>query len=138
MTNGSPVKYEVEHIWANHPRRHSDEFEHAADFADHRNLIGDLLLLPKKFNASYGDMPYERKLKHYNAQNLLARSLNSECYKNNPGFRQFLDRTGLPFTSYDDFTAQAVLDRGALYSRVAQHIWNPDDLLGGNDPVPSS
>ncbi|WP_242453350.1 DUF262 domain-containing protein [Mycolicibacterium sp. P9-64] len=129
MTSGLPVKYEVEHIWANHPRRHSDEFESAADFADHRNLIGDLLLLPKKFNASYGDMTYEKKLKHYNAQNLLARSLNADCYKNNPGFRQFLDRTGLPFTSYEDFTAQAVLDRGALFEEVAQQIWNPEALL---------
>lgn len=131
-TSGSPVKYEVEHIWANKPRRHSREFEHAADFEDHRNLIGDLLLLPKKFNASYGDMTYENKLQHYNAQNLLARSLNIECYKNNPGFRQFLDRTGLPFTPYDDFTAQAVLDRGALYEQVAQRIWNPEDLLVGH------
>ncbi|WP_145043312.1 DUF262 domain-containing protein [Mycobacteroides abscessus] len=137
MTSGSPVKYEVEHIWANHPRRHSDEFEHAADFADHRNLIGDLLLLPKKFNASYGDMTYEKKLKHYNAQNLLARSLNAECYKNNPGFRQFLDRTGLPFMPYDDFTAQAVLDRGKLYEMVAQQIWNPEDLLV-EDPLVTS
>lgn len=129
MTSGLPVKYEVEHIWANHPRRHSDEFESAADFADHRNLIGDLLLLPKKFNASYGDMTYEKKLKHYNAQNLLARSLNADCYKNNPGFRQFLDRTGLPFVPYEDFTAQAVIDRGTLYEEVAQQIWNPKALL---------
>lgn len=138
MTTGSPVKYEVEHIWANHPRRHSHEFEHAADFADHRNLIGDLLLLPKKFNASYGDMPFEKKLKHYNAQNLLARSLHPDCYKNNPGFRQFLDRTGLPFTSYEDFSAQAVLDRGALYEQVAQRIWNPADLLAEPRPPISS
>ncbi|GJF12550.1 hypothetical protein NGTWS1803_22600 [Mycolicibacterium cyprinidarum] len=129
MTSGSPVKYEVEHIWANHPRRHSDEFQHAADFADHRNLIGDLLLLPKKFNASYGDMTFEKKLPHYNAQNLLARSLNQHCYQNNPGFLQFLARTGLDFQPYDDFTAQAVLDRGTLYQHVAQRIWNPDDLL---------
>jgi hypothetical protein len=74
-------------------------------------------------------MTYEKKLKHYNAQNLLARSLNADCYKNNPGFRQFLDRTGLPFTSYEDFTAQAVLDRGTLYEKVAQQIWNPEALL---------
>ena len=137
MTTGAP-SYEVEHIWANHPHRHSDEFDHAADFADHRNLIGDLLLLPKKFNASYGDMTYEKKLPHYNSQNLLARSLNSQCYQNNPGFRQFLDRTGLPFTPYDDFTAHAVLDRGSLYGQVAQQIWNPDDLLIADSASPSS
>ena len=138
MTAGSPVKYEVEHIWANQPARHSDEFEHAADFADHRNLIGDLLLLPKKFNASYGDMTYEQKLPHYNAQNLLARSLNEQCYQNNPGFLQFVARTGLPFKPYEDFTAQAILDRGKLYEQVAQHVWNPEDLLVTDPAISSS
>lgn len=86
-------------------------------------------MLPTKFNASYGDMTFEKKLPHYNAQNLLARSLNQQCYQHNPGFRQFVARTGLNFQPYDDFTAQAVLDRGALYQQVAQRIWNPGDLL---------
>ena len=49
-------RYEVEHIWADHPERHADEFSHPADFAEHRNRIGGLLLLPKSFNASYGDL----------------------------------------------------------------------------------
>ena len=48
--------------------------------------IGDLLLLPKSFNASYGDLPYEEKLVHYDSQNLLARSLNANAYDHNPGF----------------------------------------------------
>ena len=39
---------------------------HPADFAEHRNRIGGLLLLPKSFNASYGDLPYDEKLPHYN------------------------------------------------------------------------
>jgi len=65
------VRYEVEHIWADHAERHSDEFRHSADFADHRNRIGGLLLLPKSFNASYGDLTYEQKLPHYNTQNPL-------------------------------------------------------------------
>src|SRR6202040_1326231 len=50
--------YEVEHIWANHPERHEDEFAHPNDFAEYRNHVGGLLLLPKNFNASYGDKPY--------------------------------------------------------------------------------
>ncbi|MBK7760321.1 MAG: DUF1524 domain-containing protein, partial [Deltaproteobacteria bacterium] len=51
-----PPGYEVEHIWANRPERHSDEFPQSSDFQDVRNHIGGLLLLPKSFNASYGDM----------------------------------------------------------------------------------
>jgi len=134
MTNGSSVKYEVEHIWANHPERHAAEFGHPSEFADHRNLIGDLLLLPKKFNASYGDMPFEEKVNHYNAQNLLARSLHPQCYENNPGFLQFLRRTGLPFRPYEKFSAQSIVERGELYQQLAQQIWNPEDLLV-NEPL---
>ena len=89
LTNGAKVKYEVEHIWSDHPERHTDEFTHEADFARHRNRIGDLLLLPKQFNASYNDDPYEKKLPHYYGQNLLAASLNPLSYEKNPGFIAF-------------------------------------------------
>jgi hypothetical protein len=70
-------RYEVEHIWANHPERHTDEFSHPSDFSEHRNRIGGLLLLPKKFNASYGDLPYREKLPHYRTQNLLAHTTHT-------------------------------------------------------------
>ena len=71
---------EIEHIWANHAERHEDEFSHPSEFADYRNRIGDLLLLPKSFNAAYGDIPYEAKLVQYDSQNLLARSLHENAY----------------------------------------------------------
>ena len=86
MRARAKVHYEVEHIWADHAERHSDDFQHAHDFAEHRNLIGDLLLLPKSFNASYNDATYETKLPHYYSQNILAWSLNPQCYEKNPGF----------------------------------------------------
>lgn len=85
-------KYEVEHIWARHYERHLDEFASESDFERYRNYIGGLLLLPKKFNTSYGDLTYEEKVKHYDSQNLLARSLNSLCYEHNPGFIQFIKK----------------------------------------------
>ena len=84
---------EIEHIWADHPERHEDEFTHISQFAEYRNRIGDLLLLPKIFKASYGDLPYKEKLVHYDSQNLLARSLNENAYDRNPGFLRFNDRT---------------------------------------------
>src|SRR6202040_3549750 len=52
IQRGGNSGYEVEHIWANHPERHEDEFSHPSDFAEYRNRIGGLLLLPKSFNAS--------------------------------------------------------------------------------------
>jgi Protein of unknown function DUF262/Protein of unknown function (DUF1524) len=122
-------RYEVEHIWADHPERHTGEFGHAADFAEYRNRIGGLLLLPKSFNASYGDLTYEKKLPHYNTQNLLARSLHPQCYEHNPGFLRFVQASGLPFKPYTHFTKVDLEEHGVLYRQVAERIWNPDDLL---------
>src|SRR5205085_7994996 len=82
--------YEIEHIWANHPERHVDEFAHPNDFQEHRNRIGGSLLLPKSFNASYGDLPYDKKREHYLGQNLLAKSLHEGVYSINPVFQNFI------------------------------------------------
>jgi uncharacterized protein with ParB-like and HNH nuclease domain len=122
-------RYEVEHIWADHPERHTDEFSHPADFAEHRNRVGGLLLLPKSFNASYGDLSYEEKLPHYNTKNLLARSLHPQCYEHNPGFLRFVQMSGLPFKAYLHFKKSDLDERGALYRQLAMCIWNPEDLL---------
>ncbi len=125
------ARYEVEHIWADHPQRHSDEFSHPADFAEHRNRIGGLLLLPKSFNASYGDLTYADKLPHYNTQNLLARSLHPQCYQHNPGFLRFKEQSGLPFAPLAEFKKTDLETRSQLYRQIAERIWNPADLLKG-------
>src|SRR5208282_2017657 len=124
------TRYEVEHIWADHPERHTDEFE-PADFVEYRNRIGGLLLLPKKFNASYGDLTYEDKLPHYLTQNLLAKSLHPQCYERNPGFLQFVQKSGPPFKPYPQFKKADLEARGALYCSLAEQIWNSEDLLKG-------
>lgn len=120
--------YEIEHIWANHPERHGDEFGHPADFDAHRNRIGGLLLLPKSFNASYGDLPYADKLPHYNTQNLLARSLHPQAYEYNPGFRRFIEESGLSFQPHEQFKMVDINARQALFQRLAEQVWNPDRL----------
>ena len=129
LTNGAKVKYEVEHIWADHFERHTDEFAHEADFARHRNRIGDLLLLPKQFNASYNDDTYAEKRPRYFSQNLLAASLDPQAYEKNPGFLAFTKSSGLAFKPYDEFKAADVVERGNLYRDIAKQVWNPDDLL---------
>jgi hypothetical protein len=91
IRRGGKDGYEVEHIWANHPERHADEFDHPTDFAEYRNRIGGLLLLPKSFNASYGDDPYVEKREYYLRENLLAQSLHERAYEHNPGFRRFVE-----------------------------------------------
>jgi hypothetical protein len=125
---GGKGGFEIEHVWADHPERHDDEFAHPSEFAEYRNRIGDLLLLPKSFNASYGDMPYEQKLVHYDSQNLLARSLNRIAYDHNPGFRHFIQQSGLPFRAHEAFRKADLDARQELYRQLAEHIWSPARL----------
>jgi hypothetical protein len=120
--------YEIEHVWADHPERHRDEFAHPSEFQEYRNRIGGLLLLPKSFNASYGDLPYERKREHYAGQNLLARSLNEQAYDHNPGFRRFLAESGLPFRAHAEFKKADLDARQELYQQLAERIWSPERL----------
>jgi uncharacterized protein with ParB-like and HNH nuclease domain len=120
--------YEVEHIWADHPERYEDEFPNPADFEEYRNRIGGLILLPKKINASFGDLPYEDKRKHYIKENLLARSLHECCYERNPGFVRFVRESGLQFQYYPHFRRTDFDARQALYQSLAEVIWNPDRL----------
>lgn len=122
------TRYEVEHIWANKPQRHSDQFSSSADFYEYRNRIGGLLLLPKSFNASYGDLPYTDKLPHYYGQNLLAQSLNPQCYDHNPGFLRYKELSGLPFQPHKEFKKADLDARQKLYQKIAEEIWHPERL----------
>jgi hypothetical protein len=125
---GGKDAMEIEHIWADHAERHEDEFPHPSEFAEYRNRIGGLLLLPKSFNASFGALAYEKKLVRYDSQNLLARSLGTKAYENNPGFLRFVERSGVPFRPHTEFRKGDLDSRQALYVNLAEHIWNPDRL----------
>jgi len=120
--------YEIEHIWADHPERHTDEFAHHSEFREYRNRIGGLLLLPKSFNASYSDLPYAEKREHYLGHNLLARSLHEGAYDHNPGFRRFIAESGLPFLAHRELKKADLDARQKLYQQLAERIWNPERL----------
>jgi len=129
VTTSGRERYEVEHIWADKPERHTVDFPHPNDFREYRNRIGGLLLLPRNFNASYGALTYEKKLPHYNTQNLLARSLHPQCYERNPGFLQFAQESCLPFQPHPEFKRADLDARQDLLRQLAEQIWNPDNLL---------
>ena len=120
--------YEIEHIWADHAERHVDEFAHPSEFQEYRNRIGGLLLLPKSFNASYGDLPYGEKREHYDSQNLFARSLHEQAYDHNPGFSRFIAESGLPFCAHREFKKTDLDARQKLYQQLAEQIWSPERL----------
>jgi len=120
--------YEVEHLWANHFERFAEEFPQQNDFDIHRNLIGGLILLPKKINASLNDANYAEKIKHYLKANPLAQTLHADFYEKNPGFSQTLTRTGLQFRPHPEFRKEDLLKRSSLYCALAEHLWSPERL----------
>lgn len=122
--------FEVEHIWANKYERHLEEFNNEFEFAEHRNSFGDLLLLPKSFNASYGALAFNEKVELYFSQNGLAQSLCSKAYANNPKFLSKVQQFSLPFQAYegDAFTKEAISARQNLYLKIAEIIWSESVL----------
>lgn len=117
--------FEIEHIWANRYGRHTDEFKTEEEFAHYRNRLGNLVLLPRGFNQSFGDKPYEEKVGAYFGQNLLARSLNEQCYQRNPSFLSYVRRSGLPFRAYQTFKKADIDERQTLYRLICEEIWSP-------------
>jgi hypothetical protein len=121
--------FEVEHIWADKYERHTDELDSEDAFHHYCNRFGGLLLLPRGFNQSYGDMEYGKKVDKYIEQNLLAKTLHPQCYVNNPSFLAYKERSGLPLRAYPEVFARKDLDeRQELYRRICEEIWDPARL----------
>src|SRR5262249_16438768 len=120
----SPGKkpYEVEHICADKFDEHRDEFEHRHEFENYRNRNGDLVLLPKGTNQSYGDMSYAEKLEHYLKENLFVKSLHPKAYENNPNFLGMAKTLGIPFKAHKCFTKTDIDERQALVQRICEVI----------------
>ena len=119
--------FEIEHVMADKPERYvPDVYPNEHVFAEERNRLGGLLLVPKSFHASYGALPYRDKRPHYNSQNLLARTLTDECYDHNPNLLGYRDRSGLPFKPVAEFGKDALEARQALYRDLAAEVWSLD------------
>ncbi|MFW5879197.1 MAG: DUF262 domain-containing protein [bacterium] len=120
--------YDIEHIWADHYEWFTDDFETEEDFQRSRNKFGALLILPQDINRSLNDKNYQYKVDKYYGQNLLAASLNKECYDNNPNFKRFYEKNNLNFKSIENFDLQSIKERQSLYRRIAKLIWNVNNI----------
>jgi hypothetical protein len=125
VTRATKNPFEVEHIWADKYQRHTDEFRSSNEFASYRNRFGDLLLLPKSFNASFGANTYDEKVKHYYGQNLLVKTLHHQCYENNPSFLAYRTRSKLSFQAHNEFKKADLDTRQALYQAICEEVWSP-------------
>lgn len=119
--------YDIEHIlpsnFMQHDRR--NEFDSEEEFFDYRDSFGGLLILQKDKNRSLQDMVYEKKVEKYDSENLLARSLHKNCYKNNPLFLRFIREENLDFKPYETFGKNEIDERQQLYKEICKKIWNP-------------
>jgi len=115
--------FEVEHIWADKFEEHRDEFEQENEFHAYRNRLGDLVLLPRGTNQSFGAKPYSQKVEHYLKENLLIQTLNPKTYENNPNFLNMAKNLNLPFKPHQTFKKQDIEDRQKLYFKISKHIW---------------
>lgn len=123
------TRFEIEHIWAAKYERHSDEFDSETTFLLHRNRFGGLILLPRGTNQSYGDKPYDLKLRHYIKENLLVQSLHPQTYEMNPNFTNLIKKYGLPFRPLNEFKKKDLDERQLLYQKLCEVIWSPDRIL---------
>lgn len=116
--------YDIEHIICDHHSWFISEYPDKEIFDRHRNKFGGLLLLPMDKNRSLNDLTFEKKLPIYFGENLLAKSLNSDCYQNNPQFKRFFESEKLNFKPYSFFDKKALLERQELYEEVSKRIWS--------------
>ncbi|MBA8896477.1 DUF262 domain-containing protein [Clostridium saccharobutylicum] len=120
--------YDIEHIWANDYTQgnHQNEFSTEEEFQSFRNRFGGLLILSKDKNRSFQAMDYVNKVVKYDSENLLARTLNNNCYSNNPLFLRFMQSNGLNFQPYNQFDKANLIERQHLYKEICKKIWNTD------------
>lgn len=128
--------YEIEHILANPFTLNGKDFTDEEDFNQARNQIGDLLLLPKSFNASFRNLPATLKIPKYSLQNKLAATLSDVMYDdsgkliNNPRLSKFAEEhDNIKFVPYQVFTRGSLNARNKLYTELARIMWNPMNVI---------
>ena len=124
----TPDPFEIEHIWADKFEDHTDEFTQRDEFNEWRNKLGALLLLPKSFNQAFGDKEYSIKAPKYAGQNMLAKTLTQECYASNPKFKQFVEKSSIPFKPHSEFKKENIKKRQIVYRKICEQIWNVDNI----------
>ena len=129
MAQGGSDPFEIEHIWADNFDRDGEEFGHPYDFAQYRNRIGGLVLLPKSFNQSFGALPYAEKYPHYFGQNYVTKTLHERTYERNPGFLNFKAKSELGLRSHFEFLKSDLDERQELYRQLALTIWSAESLF---------
>lgn len=99
-------------------------FNDAKDYAEQRNRIGALALLPRSRNRSLQDNSYGDKLAAYASENVLTQTLSDGFYKNNPAVTRYLaDNPKLVLIALPTFGKSEIAKRAEAYKFVAAQVW---------------
>ena len=102
----------------------SHGFIDTKDYSVSRNRISALIPLPRSRNRSLQDKPYREKLNAYATENILAQSLTSELYVNNPVVRKYIAaNTHIGLAPISDFGKTELSARSNMYNSIAKEIW---------------
>ncbi|TWI69957.1 uncharacterized protein DUF1524 [Pseudoduganella lurida] len=119
-TNIASVKLDLGADW---------DFPNDTDYARDRNSLGALILLSRGRNRSLKDSPYSYKLGVYTSESILAQTLTSSFYSNNPKVSQKVEELELKLEAYGKFNLETLRKRNSAYDQIAEFIWNPSYLL---------
>jgi len=128
MNTDQKVPFEIEHLLPDTYDEYKDHFSDRSEFEEYRDKIGGLILLPRGFNQSFHASTYEEKVKHYDGQNILARSLNPLCYSKNPTFTRYIEKEDLPFKPHAHMYKEELDQRTDLYKKICQKFWNVEKI----------
>lgn len=128
------TSHDIEHILPDDFESYSEFFNDEEDFQRNRQKIGNLILLTSDHNRSYQNMPYSEKVTHYPNDNIMAQSLTTSAYANNPKFLKIKNTYG--FEPFAQFDKNAIKSRISLYINLAKAIWDIGkikEIAGGWD-----
>lgn len=99
-------------------------FIDAKDYGESRNLFGALVLLPRSRNRSLQAQAYREKLAAYATENILAQTLCSALYQNNPNVAAYVQsNAAIGLIPISDFSKLDIVNRAGVYVAVAMQVW---------------
>jgi uncharacterized protein with ParB-like and HNH nuclease domain len=120
--------FDIEHIWADDFDAVKTVFADEGEFAEWRNQVASLLLVPADVNRSLQDKPFAEKKAHYAKQNFWAASLDASTYQHQPKFCNFAADNNLPFKAFQHFTKAEQSERRELLTKLVEMVWSPSRL----------
>jgi Protein of unknown function (DUF1524) len=104
------------------------QFSSKSEFETARNIIGDLILLPRGRNRSMKDMAYSEKITRYANENVLAQTLTQSFFLNQPNWTKFSQESGISVSPVPGVDLTAIATRANFYFEIAKRIWSSGEL----------